>query len=147
MKVLIDTNVVLDLMLAREPWDVPAARLFVLADDGVIEAYICATTVTTMHYLARKMVGARAAQSLVRSTLEFMRVAAVDAAVLERALGSGASDFEDVVVLEAARAVGVEGIVTRDKKGFGSSELSVWTPDEVLALVDVLPDHVEVVSL
>lgn len=147
MRVLIDTNVVLDLMLAREPWDVPAARLFALADDGVIEGYVCATSVTTVCYLARRMVGGRAVLSLVRTVLEFLSVAAVDTAVLERALNSEASDFEDAVVLEAARAVGAEGIVTRDKRGFGDSDLSVWSPDELLAMVDVLTDHVEIVSL
>ena len=147
MRVLFDTNVLLDLLLAREPWDTPAARLFMLADDGVLEAYVCATSVTNVDYLARRMVGGRAAQSLVRSVLELLRVAAVDAAVLQRALDASSSDFEDAVVLEAARAVGAEGIVTRDKTGFAAADLEVWLPDELLAMVDVLTDRVEVVSI
>lgn len=147
MRVVFDTNVVLDLMLAREPWDTPAARLFALADDGVIEGYVCATTVTTMDYLACRIVGWRSAQSLVRSALAFLRVAAVDAEVLERALDADALDYEDAVILEAAKAVGAEAIVTRDKKGFADASLPTWLPDELLGMADVLEDHIEVVDL
>ena len=147
MKVLFDTNVVLDVLLAREPHAIPAARLFALADEGVLDGYVCATTVTTIDYLARKAAGQRAAEGLVRSLLTFFRVAAVDEAVIRGAIDAGMPDFEDAVAVEAARAVGAEGIVSRDAKGFRGLSLPVWLPEELLAMIDTLADHIEVVPL
>jgi predicted nucleic acid-binding protein len=147
VKVLFDTNVVLDLLLARDPYATPAARLFALADCGVIEGYICATTVTTVDYVACKAVGGRAARSLVCSLLGFLRVAAVDEVVVQRALDADGSDFEEAVALEAARAVGADGVVTRDRGGFADPLVPAWQPDELLAMIDVLGDRAEVVTL
>ncbi|MHB1017725.1 MAG: type II toxin-antitoxin system VapC family toxin [Coriobacteriia bacterium] len=147
MRILFDTNIVLDLLLAREPYDVPAARLFTLADDGLIEACVCATTVTAVDYVASKNVGTRSAQSLIRSMLDFVSIAAVDEGVIRRALDARSSDFEDAVVLEAARAVGADGVVTRDTRGFDDPLIPAWLPDELLAMIDVLGDHIEVVSV
>ena len=61
MKVLFDTNVVLDVLLDREPFASVAAQLLSLADKGRIQGVLCATTVTTIHYLATKAVGRRQA--------------------------------------------------------------------------------------
>lgn len=146
MKVLFDTNIALDLLLDRQPFSTPAACLFTLADDGIIEGCICATTVTTVEYLASKTVGRQAALSLIRSMLDFVSIAAVDEDVIRRALDARPSDFEDAVALEAARAAGADGVVTRDKRGFSNPLIPVWLPDELLAMVDVLQDHIEVVT-
>ncbi len=54
MKVLFDTNVVLDHLLAREPFVDPAERLLSLVDSGALEGVVCSTTLTTIHYLAAK---------------------------------------------------------------------------------------------
>lgn len=147
MKILFDTNIVLDLLLARAPFAIPAARLFTLVDDGLMEGCVCATTVTTVDYVASKTVGGQAAQSLIRSMLEFVSIAPVDEDVIRRALDVRSSDFEDAVVLEAARAVGADGVVTRDRRGFSDPQIPAWLPDELLAMIDVLEDHIEVVSL
>lgn len=147
MKILFDTNIVLDLLLARAPFAIPAARLFTLVDEGLMEGCVCATTVTTVDYVASKTVGRQAAQSLTRSMLEFVSIAPVDEDVIRRALDARSSDFEDAVVLEAARVVSADGVVTRDRRGFSDSQIPAWLPDELLAMIDVLEDHIEVVSL
>ncbi len=146
MKILFDTNMALDLLLDRQPFSTPAARLFALADEGVIEGCVCATTVTTVEYLASKAVGRQAALSLVRSMLEFLSVATVDESAIRRALDARPSDFEDAVVLEAARAACADGVVSRDKRGLSNPLIPVWLPGELLAMVDVLQDQIEVVT-
>jgi predicted nucleic acid-binding protein len=59
VKVLFDTNVVLDHLLEREPFVDAAEQLLSLVDSGRIDGVICSTTATTIHYLAAKAVGAR----------------------------------------------------------------------------------------
>ena len=57
MKILFDTNVILDVLLDREPFSSIAAKLFSRVETGEITGYVCATTITTLHYLTRKVVG------------------------------------------------------------------------------------------
>jgi predicted nucleic acid-binding protein len=87
MIVLVDTNVVLDALLAREPFDVDAVSIYAASENGKIEAFICATTVTTVHYLARKAVGKQQAAKQIGDLLAVFQVAAVTSNVLKSALG------------------------------------------------------------
>ena len=135
MKVLFDTNIVVDQLLAREPFVENAERLLSLVDSGRIDGVICSTTVTTIHYLASKAVGAPAALEYVRALLAIFDVACVDRDVLNGALDLGFSDFEDAVLHEAARKVGALAIVTRNGKDFTRSVLPVFDPAELLSAV------------
>lgn len=134
MKVLFDTNVILDVLLAREPHAAVAAQLLTLVDTRAIEGVICATTVTTIHYLATKAVGARKAKKHLSALLTMFAVAAVDAKVVADALELGFSDFEDAVLHQAALATGCDAIVTRNTRDFARATVSVLTPHELLAV-------------
>ena len=135
MKVLFDTNVVLDVLLARKPHLDVAARLFNLVDVGVIEGYLCATTVTTIHYLAERAVGRAKARKHLKDMMAMFEIARVDRPALERALGLRFADYEDAVLHEAARACNVGGIVTRNGKDFRNAEVAVFDPGRLLAAV------------
>ncbi len=132
MKILFDTNVVLDVLLAREPFAAVAAGLFSLADRRRIQGVLCATTVTTIHYLATKAVGRRQARKHVRELLAMFEVAPVDSLVLGQALDAHLQDYEDAVLHEAARAAGAVGIVTRNVKDFSGASVAVFSPEELL---------------
>ena len=133
MRVLFDTNVVLDHLLEREPFVEAAERLLSLVDTGGLDGMLCSTTVTTIHYLASKVVGPPEAMKYVGELLAIFDVACVDRQVLNAALGAGFSDYEDAVLYEAARAAGASAIVTRNGKDFTRSALPVFTPAELLA--------------
>lgn len=135
MKVLFDTNVVLDVLLDREPHVGVAVKLFALVDNGRLEGSLCATTVTTVFYIAAKSFGRKRALSQVRDLLDLFAIADVDRDVLDRALDLDFADFEDAVAHEAARASGVAAIVTRDGRDFASASLPVFDPAELLAAV------------
>lgn len=136
MRVLFDTNVILDHLLAREPHVDAAERLLSMVDTGTIDGVICSTTATTIHYLACKSVGAKAAMDYLGSLLEMFDVACVDRDVLLGALAAGFSDFEDAVLHEAAASAGVSAIVTRNGKDFSASTLPVFDPIELLAAIE-----------
>jgi predicted nucleic acid-binding protein len=135
VKVLFDTNVVLDVLLDREAHVDVAAKLFALIDNGRLEGSVCATTVTTIYYIAAKSFGRKRAHVQVREILDLFDVSDVGRDVLDRALALDFADFEDAVAHEAARASGASAIVTRDGGDFANASLPVFDPAELLAAI------------
>lgn len=137
MKVLFDTNIVLDVLMDRMPFADAAVELFSKVERGTIIGYLCGTTITTVYYLAAKAVGAPRAQEEVRKLLSLFEVAPVNRPVLESALIADFNDFEDAVIHEAACHVGAEAIVTRNQKDFKKSRISVYTSTELERILSV----------
>ena len=135
MRVLFDTNVVLDVMLDRQPHAGVAAQLISLVDTGRLEGCISATTVTTIHYLATKAVGSKAAKLHLQTLLDIFQIAPVDREIISDALALRFGDFEDAVLHEAAVFAGAGAIVTRNGKDFAGASLPVFDPPELLAAV------------
>ena len=135
MKVLFDTNVVLDFLLGRQPHLRDAARLMDGVDRGEIKGLLCATTVTTVDYVATKSIGRRQTTKFMRELLTMFQVAAVDGGVLIKALDIGFPDYADAILHEAARLAGASGIVTRNRRDFSHSTLPIYDPSELVALV------------
>ena len=136
MKVIVDTNVVLDVLLARQPFAPAAAKLFALTEQSRIEAWVCATTVTTIDYLLSHSLPRNKAREAVRGLLTIFEVALVNRSVLERALASRMHDFEDAVLAEAGVLAGAGVIVTRNTRDFSHASLPVLTPQEFLVQFD-----------
>ncbi|OYD90358.1 DNA-binding protein [Nostoc sp. 'Peltigera membranacea cyanobiont' 210A] len=131
MRVLIDTNVVLDFLQEREPFVEDAAKLFAKIDAGEIEGFIAATTITNIYYIVRKAAGAIAAQDAIAQILTDLHICAVDRGILERAIALNFQDFEDAVQCACGIAHGVDAIVTRDTSGFVSAGILVIAPGEL----------------
>lgn len=134
MRILFDTNVILDVLLDREPFSTTAAQLFSKVEAGELSGYICATTVTTLHYLTRKTVGTERAQKEIKKLLNLFEVAPVNRSVLEGALKARFADFEDAVIHEAAVQVEVQGIVTRNIADFKGANILLYSPEELLKM-------------
>jgi predicted nucleic acid-binding protein len=132
MKILFDTNTIVDLLLDREPFVDPIAQLFSKVEQGDLGGYLCATTITTLYYLASRAVGRKIAQKEIQKLLGLFEIAPVNRPVLQAALQSGFPDFEDGVIHEAASFIGADGIVTRDPKGFKMAGIRIYSPDELL---------------
>lgn len=135
MKILLDTNIVLDVLMDRMPFADTATDLFSKVEDGTIIGYLCGTTITTIFYLAAKAVGAPRAREEIKKLLSLFEVAPVNRPVLESALGADFSDFEDAVIHEAACHVGADAIVTRNQKDFRKSGISVYSPEELVKIL------------
>ena len=135
-RILFDTNVVLDVLLDRQPYVEASAAVWVAVETGISEGFLAAHAVTTIHYLLRKEMGNIKARRIVSAILRVFGVATVDTAVVQEALHLPLSDFEDAVTAAAARLAGCECIVTRDPKGFRGSPVRVLTPEAVTPLLD-----------
>ena len=135
-RVLFDTNVVLDVLLDRQPYVEASSAAWAAVESGISEGMLAAHAVTTIHYLVRKEVGNIKARRIMTAILRVFGVAAVDGAVVQEALQLPFSDFEDAVTAAAARLAGCEYIVTRDPKGFRGSPVRPLTPEAVTPLLD-----------
>ena len=134
-RILFDTNVILDVLLDRQPYVAASAAAWAAVVTGATEGMLAAHAVTTIHYLLRKELGNVKARAILSAVLSVFRVAAVDHAVVQEALHLPASDFEDAVAAAAARSAGCECIVTRDPKGFRGSPVRSLTPEAVVPLL------------
>jgi len=119
----------------REPFSTPVAHLFSRVERGEIFGYLCATTITTIHYLTEKVIGVDRANKEMGKLLNLFEIAPINRSVLEGALKSKFPDFEDAVVHEAALQAEVEALVTRDARGFKHSKLPVYAPDELVHIL------------
>ena len=128
MRVLVDTNVVLDVLLAREPHVRHAAEVFALIERSEVDASLCATTITTVYYLLRQSLEQDDARDALRRLLGLFEIAPVNRSVIEQALHSRIADFEDAVLEQAARLVGAEAIITRNTKDFRKSTVKALDP-------------------
>lgn len=133
MKAILDTNIVLDVLLERRPFVEPAAKMFGLAEHNQFNGMLCATTVTTVHYLLSQAFPREEARQVLSKLLSLFDVAAVNRHVIERALDSGIRDFEDAVLSEAGQLAGAECIITRNARDFRKSPLRILDPAEFLA--------------
>ena len=138
MKTLFDTNVILDVLLDREPFSNDASLLLSKAEQSEIIGFICATTVTTIHYIVSKALGPQAASHHIQSLLSLFVVAPVNRVVLENAAASKFADFEDAVLHEAACHAGAHYIVTRNIVDFKNSKLPVFMPKEFINAIESL---------
>ena len=135
MRLLADTNVVLDLVLARQPFAPASATLTGLAESGAVECMISAHALTTIHYVLRRQQSASATRQTLHSILRVFGIAAVDATVIQEALQMDGADFEDCVTAAAAHHAGCTMIVTRDPHGFRGSQVRAISPEGALAVL------------
>lgn len=117
----------------------PSALLDRVA-SRTLDGLLGATTLTTIHYLATKVVGARAARGHLRTLLGLFEVAPVTRVVLTDALDLSLPGYEDAVLHEAGRHAGAEAIVTRNATGFAKARLKVYAPDELLRFLAATPE-------
>jgi predicted nucleic acid-binding protein len=131
--VVIDLNVILDVLQAREPFFEASARVLALAETGKIDGLVVAHSVTTLFYLVSKGGSASDARATLTSLLQFIRIVPVDHGTIEQALNLDYPDFEDAVQMVAALQSRADVLVTRNPKDYQPALLPVMQPIELLA--------------
>lgn len=134
-RVLFDSDVLLDVLSQRQPFFAASAQAVNTAATKMIAGYVAAHSVTNVFYILRRSMGSEAARASLRRLFQHLEVANVDRAVIDAALSSSITDFEDAVVSEAARAAGLDIIVTRNISDFKLSEVPAIRPEDFLKRV------------
>ena len=132
-KLLVDTNIVLDLLAKREPFYESSAKLFSLADKKKITLSISSLTFANTNYVLTRLKTADKAREILRRFRVLVNVLSIDDKVIDLALNDlSFKDFEDGLQYYSAIENGQDIIITRDLSDFKESRIPVMTPEEYL---------------
>jgi predicted nucleic acid-binding protein len=132
MRVLLDTDVILDIFLERQPFAEEAVALWAANKAGDFEGYVSGITPVNLYYIARKVKGYEKARLAVETLLSAFQICPVDDKVLQSALSGPITDFEDAVQHERASALQLDAIITRNLKDYSDATLRVLAPSDFL---------------
>ncbi len=133
MKLLIDTNVILDVLLQREPFFKAAVDVLNLTQRDDVREYVSASAITDIYYIAcRQMKDRSAVRELLKRLLLVVSVAAVSEREIQNALELAWGDFEDSVQYSVALLAEMDGIVTRNPDDYQDANIQIWLPEQVL---------------
>lgn len=136
MKILLDTNVVLDAIAEREPFKGAAQRIILLVADNVVEGCITANCLTDIYYIARKTLSDNVAREALRNLFELFSIVDLRGADCEAALDIAMDDYEDAVAVVCARKAGVDYVITRDEAFLHSESKSLAiSPNDFLGKI------------
>ncbi len=134
-KVLVDTDVILDFITKREPFNNEAAKLFNLADKRQIDLYVSSLCLNNIYYLLRKIIGHKKTIETLQKLIDIADVLSVDKKVVLSALNSKFNDFEDAIQhFSAVEDGNIDVIVTRNLKDYKQSKIPVMTAKSFVSL-------------
>ena len=134
MRILVDTNVLLDVLAKREPYYEDSATIWSLAEVGQIEAYVSAISFNNVFYIVRKLEGVEKAFEAMKILRDLFMPVAPDAQIINQAIDAKMKDFEDAIQYVSAIRAQVDFLVTRNPDDFPHEPIVICSPAEFLAL-------------
>ncbi len=135
-KLFVDTDIALDLLAKREPFYDSAARLFTLADQQKIKIYVSAASFGNLNYILSKYKTASEARKILSRFKMLVKVLPVDDKIVDLALHSDFSDFEDAIQYHCALTHGMNIVLTRNLKDFKRAKIPVMAADGFLGEIE-----------
>ena len=136
MRVVLDTNIILDIALRREPHFLDSSGVFMKIDNSAVYGFVTATTITDIYYISKKEKGHQISIDFISNLVEIIDVIGIDRQVIIESLLSKITDFEDAVQSVSSLLNSIDYIITRNQKDFSESEVKALTPKEFLDLVE-----------
>lgn len=133
MKIFLDTNILLDVLLKRDPFYADSLEVLKLCEDQKYEAWISIVSVANVFYIGNKFVGKHESLRVIEILMQYLNVASGSTELVKMAIESKFSDFEDALQnATATKTKGIKAIITRNVKDFRNSQLPAFTPLEFL---------------
>lgn len=136
MKLLIDTNVLLDVFLCREQFVADAKKLFIMKQFRDAELWIAAQSYTDLYYVGAKAHGSARMQEILKEVFPLLNVCSIDGADISNVLSEQWEDFEDCLIWRAAKKIKADYIVTRNVADFTRSDIPALTPGEFFSTME-----------
>jgi predicted nucleic acid-binding protein len=131
MKVLIDTNILLDIILAREPFVKDSAEILRWSEQGKIEGFITTNSIVDTIYIIKKYINDKnLRENSVRTIVTILEIVSVNKKDLLKAFDMGFSDYEDALVAQCALKIKADYIITRDCNDFIKSPVKAVSPKD-----------------
>ena len=132
MKVLLDTNIIVDDALERPPFLEASEQVLVLVEQGQVEGYVSASTFSDLYYIIRKVRGREWTLNYLRQLVTFCQVATVERIAITMALSINFRDFEDAIQCSTSVVNQLDAIVTRNPQDFPVTTPRIMTPDQLI---------------
>lgn len=132
MKVLIDTNIILDVLCKRPAFYEDSAKIFKLCEVKKISGVISALSIPHIMYILRKELDADKTREILDSLMLIFSVADLKADDLKKAADMRFKDYEDAIQSACATRIKANYIVTRNIKDFSESKVTAIKPAELL---------------
>lgn len=133
MKIMCDTNIIMDVLLEREPFVEDSYKILKLCEEHKIEGFVSASSITDIYYLVRKYThSTELAYKAIGKLLEIVKICSVTNNDVLTAFQKKAKDFEDCLVATCAKSIHCDYIITRNKKDFQEFDIPILTPTELL---------------
>lgn len=137
MRLMIDTNILLDVLIRREDFYENSKAVLSLCEDRTIQGLVSASAVTDIFYITRKALGSTEdTYRVISSILNIVRILTVTNEDVLTAFQVRAKDFEDCLMATCAKSNKCDGIVTRNKKDFLTFGITLYSPEELLQLFE-----------
>lgn len=132
MRLLIDTNVLIDGYLNRQPFNEEWKEIRLLQVIGDIELWASAKSFTDVHYLCRRHIDTYVIQKAILESLDYLRICSIDGYDIKRAAQAEWRDFEDCIIYQAAQKTKADYIVTYNTQDFEETGIPAVSPHELL---------------
>ena len=133
MNVYLDTNIVLDLLMERKPFDADAEQIFRLIIEKQVTAYISALSYGQIGYFLEKGLNKPNSRNRLRDLQQMTETISVDDKIISAAIASDLNDFEDAIQFTCALKVkSLYALITRNYKHFKNKEILILSPKEFL---------------
>lgn len=134
-KVFLDTNIVIDFVTQREPFNIYADQIFLLIQDRKIDAFTSSLSISTTQFIIEKLFSRTKCLEVLRLLINILEIISFEKSDIQKSiLKQDFVDMEDLFQYNIALKAGVDCIVTRDKKGFDKKgKVKIYEPEEFLA--------------
>jgi len=141
MKVLVDTNVILDVLINNAVFFANSKKIFDFAEQKRITGFITASAVTDIFYIAQRKLGKKVTKETIKKFLKVFYPATVTDNNIYQALDLEWDDFEDSVQYIVGDGLSVDYIVTRNTKDFALSSIPAVTPEQFIETITDKTEH------
>ena len=131
-KVFVDTNICIDLLSGRQPFNTTAEKLFSFADLEKLELYVSALTFSNIDYVLRSQYSSSHSRQIIARFKTLVNVLSVESKTIDLAIASDFNDFEDAIQHACALENNIPVILTRNIKDFKKSVILVVSPETFL---------------
>lgn len=136
MTILVDTNVILDLLLKREPYSIAARTIITKCAEREVIGYLAAHSIPNLFYILRKDYSQEERRKFIRNLCDIFRISDLNVEKIMSAIDNdGFTDFEDCLQEECAVEAMADYIVTRNFEDYKKSRVKVIEPDEFVKLL------------
>jgi predicted nucleic acid-binding protein len=134
-KVFIDSDIILDLLLERQPFHKHAVKLLAMISKNQITGYVSPLIFSNLYYIIRKLRSKQVAKDALKKLRILLKILPIDEKIIDQALNSDFTDFEDAIKYYTAIENKLKVLLTRNKQDYKKANILILNAEEYLAML------------